>query len=1073
MARVIYLFRSIPLVWRRWPELIASLRGTGTTRQKLRKIVEFLRQTSWPWLSSKTPSRRAIRIALWHDRVLTPREHVQRFLQRNSSLSKATGVFFAITIGVVLLAVAIGSRSETLPRGEDLSLTASQKENALARNKDRSANGDQAGANAAGALLTFAEVLGGTAGILFAVIIFSVQFHGERLGEAAFVAPNIARRQGFLLAAAVFLAVIAANVLVGLCVFRVIPGSAVALAWIDCVLALSCALIVIWLLHENVESIGGDIIGNSVIPSLSYSYEQFLEEAVARACAQEQLRRELAALDFAPDSAEAFGAMFVDSAVRIPLAPGRRIGDVNLNAVRDLRDYIRLRLGGVRAHLLLEVQQETSQSLGLVLSHVDHVVPRIDPDGVRLLTELLGNCVLVARNAHPKFIEDFEKTIQLAVDGALLAPATSFRQRLALFHALIESDVHRPETLRIPPDFAVERPFLVDPRFHVGDLKDNVLRSRDPAKVKLLFDWGRSLVDLAIESRSGELFESGAYIVWAIYRDLNTTAINVAEAEKLGWADAALHSVLERLQCRHIQTTGWDPRSVDEESPFAERLLGLVLRFTKIAIEQGVVRDVGAFFDRVFEYDSHRHFRQLRTREPSDSVNTAAWRVSDLHTYGAVVIAGWCVHLAETANVRNDAVIAAVRRAADEVLDRRMLFNVWQRLSSQTPFALETDTELDVVGWELEDSEHRPGIGRRVTRSSQWRNLGFIILGSLLPDRMSDQVFDQPQGNDVWVFPRPDDIAQTLSRLASNDWIRANLLSDALGYTDAGRDAFIRIVDGVFREAQRASLSRVLLSPIETSEVQRLTGELNREYSRRERWINYLRAHAASTSAASGERIHLAVACQRSEFIANGSRVANAAGSRAEFIVMQMNQWVFARIAERSVVVSVAERLDCVRALIESASQTIRNSGGVPSAFVPMRLQWDVIVGPDWPLSGHSDELRELNAAMLGDIPVFGLPNDDTAQTAAFVVDLRRFFVSASASDGDTIEVNLQDISETSRTDFSRRSAAATTAQEVPNALEPEVILNLLVSTGLGVGATARGSKIELPFLDVDGVTDE
>ncbi len=57
-------------------------------------------------------------------------------------------------------------------------------------------------------LATASEVLAGLGGLLFAVIIFAVQFHAERLGHAAFLARYLSRREGLVPIAAVLLGVV-------------------------------------------------------------------------------------------------------------------------------------------------------------------------------------------------------------------------------------------------------------------------------------------------------------------------------------------------------------------------------------------------------------------------------------------------------------------------------------------------------------------------------------------------------------------------------------------------------------------------------------------------------------------------------------------------------------------------------------------------------------------------------------------------------------------------------------------------------------------------------------------------
>jgi uncharacterized membrane protein (DUF485 family) len=198
---------SLPRLFRRLPEILGHTRGPQSLADKCRTIRRRIVAETWPWITSTVPSPHIVRTAIWGTQRLGPLENIRRFLQRHGRYSTVVSTFFVVYAGLISVASFVAPF--------------------LGPNK-----GD-----IAASVLSVSEILGGIAGIVFAVVIFGVQFHGERLGEAAFLMRGFTARLGLILFLSVFLAVVAANLTVGLSVsgglFGADAGLAVGLAWID------------------------------------------------------------------------------------------------------------------------------------------------------------------------------------------------------------------------------------------------------------------------------------------------------------------------------------------------------------------------------------------------------------------------------------------------------------------------------------------------------------------------------------------------------------------------------------------------------------------------------------------------------------------------------------------------------------------------------------------------------------------------------------------------------------------------------------------------------------------------
>ncbi len=163
----------IALSWR-VPAWSALMRDTDLTcLTRLRRIVSDIHHSTAAgrsdWLSAHIESVRDLRRRREAGQYISIDEKLHRCLHRLHTL-RASAAFAAI-LWIGLVGMALGYACATGRSEPPVRIT-----------------------NLAGTLTTVAEVLGGVAGILFAVIVFGIQFHGERLGDVSCRMSNAATR---------------------------------------------------------------------------------------------------------------------------------------------------------------------------------------------------------------------------------------------------------------------------------------------------------------------------------------------------------------------------------------------------------------------------------------------------------------------------------------------------------------------------------------------------------------------------------------------------------------------------------------------------------------------------------------------------------------------------------------------------------------------------------------------------------------------------------------------------------------------------------------------------------------
>ena len=112
-------------------------------------------------------------------------------------------------------------------------------------------------------LLTIAEVTGSVAGILLAVITFSVELRARNEEESALI-PFVARRYGMFFIGGVVIAIAATNGVMPLVGPRIHPGSVECLLLLDIVLVPLAFLVSLWLVSMVIRDSGSSTFENTL-----------------------------------------------------------------------------------------------------------------------------------------------------------------------------------------------------------------------------------------------------------------------------------------------------------------------------------------------------------------------------------------------------------------------------------------------------------------------------------------------------------------------------------------------------------------------------------------------------------------------------------------------------------------------------------------------------------------------------------------------------------------------------------------------------------------------------------------
>lgn len=950
--------KRIRVIYQRWPEF----------REKLPEAWAALRDTSvpaWPrltraWqivdrqlldspesLSSRTESLRDIRSRRKRRERLGIGERFHRLLHSMHTIQASAALWAIVSLALVAVSVVVGF---VIARGGR-----PEPETQLADT-----------------LVTLTEVVGGAAGILFAVIVFGIQFHGERLGQASYLARYFGRREGLVPIAAFSLAVVTSNACVALLSSHGLPHAALPMAYLDYLFVPFVLFLLLFLLHRMVVSVSADIFDRSLIPGLCWEYERAIDEEIHHAGLIKEYEKVLADVGLRYSCGAGVIDMDPVTPVKFTLAGEWQVADVNLTALRGLAVYIHARCPEYEGVVAIGPGDVLDNTIVFVLSARQDEQGRKQRDTQPLpevchheISRMLRRIFRLGRVRERDVVEvlaRFEKTI---VSQSRHDRADRLERGLGVLERLIELRLQRRESWEGHPSFRRQR--LGDPLegFEYYNMAANAVVSGDRGRVAALLIFACRMMGLAIEHLHPGLYHRAGEIIVAVYY----RAIEGKElADYAGdYLDNAILAFLgSQFEYAH---SSWrrDPPKIAAQMPVLMVDLAWRLELMRAALGAGRTNDATNFQDRMFRWDEHSGKRFADPQEEA-SVPPELREASDLLSYATLITAAWCLHVFGSQRELNDAAKALFQRCATDLGSREHVLRLWEAVRSKSFTDRPLDDPFGVTRWTMA-SPRRSGDSVVGVVSDAWIERGFMALMLTLPPSPKYKVPDAMSTCPPFRPKSPDEVKALADSILANDAVRKDLLN----IEDDKRDGTVNAVVAFFAERLRlfklSRLSAVVAAPMDDAHRVRLRADIARELENDfglRSTLAKLGGPQAEALACFLPRTRYGVWLQKDSVVRCREHPMDFAPLIARSIQEEANKWI-THAAERIAVPTtaihrVAELADAVRDAVARLRRTTKNPIIV---FVPHgRRIIEAILGQ---VGWHLPNPRELGDNHIGD----------------------------------------------------------------------------------------------------------
>jgi len=770
-------------------------------------------------------------------------ERFQRCLHENHGIKAATTIFGACLLVCVALSLLVGWGYSAEIASDDIR-------------------------NLAGTLVTIAEVLAGVGGILFAVIVFGIQFHGERLRRVAFLVRYLQRREGLIPIAAWTLAVIASNVGVALIAALWLPHAAECMAFLDFVLVPLTLWLALWLLYRMAISVSDDFF-KWVLPSLSWEYDRAVDEEIYNAAQVAEFERLVKGAGLRHSSFDVFG---VDPKEIVPIALTRRgkVRDVNIAALQQLGRLLSSRCPEHEATLLIgpgdvvsdtdvlrlspcretpsslspsraAVPDDPSDAAGFVLT-----TPRDDQDSAHLrstaiaddlrreLGEKLDECFRIGGEDERDVIDVLEAYTDAIVHYAKEGSVRDLERGLEVQGDLIARGLARTDyTART---FSLRRRALPDffGNFAHVDVAEGAVASNDYDKVKVLLLFADRLMNRAIDHGDARVFNRAAEIIEVVYQRSRSNGLADHVSRHV---DSSLYSVFLSFAFRDEYP---DVKRIARQRFVVIAALGWVFRLVILAVRAKNAVDARNFHGRLFEWDKDHEVRNERL-VADDALAPEIGEVVNLYSYAEVVLAAWLLRLVRDAQEENGVVTQTLRNALNEVGSRENLLRVWESMAS---LRLGEHSINDLLGITRLSREHKPLRAGEIQFSwgkpDAWVFDGFVAVLLARPSASSRHEVPACLSQ----APAYQPVDESVVRHKATELLDDPVRREALGVSEADKDKAIEAVVNLFAGRRRlynlTRLKEVVAGTVAAARVDALKQETIEALPEKRRFLSVL-----------------------------------------------------------------------------------------------------------------------------------------------------------------------------------------------------------------------------------------
>lgn len=716
---------------------LQSLRGDLDWKTKLGMFATSIRDAIWPWVSAYG-SRRKIRKELSLGKV-SLHERISRLAYQLATVPRSIAVFLFLCCAQLAIAILFPSGSDTDGSG----------------------------------LLTMGEVTSGVAGIVVAVVIFGIQFHGEREGTLAFLVPAFARRLGVLPITAACLSVIAANVICGLWLASFVAGSASTLAMLNCVSIVIIVAALIWLVAQSTTSIGGDQVEAAYLPALSYIAEKVRIDIVRGQHCKAILDSALSKRGIAFELGYTEDC---DQYLLFTKTLSGPIADINLSKLETWFDSLKIN------------NRMPDIILGLELGSSEFSI--YWPTS----SKVSGDYELLALNSCVVFSHDQSELQMLErLNRHLAEPDCAESSRQFFDCARLVEWAHGETAHEIAP-------LQFDWNFHAHALIENAWDSSESLRIRTLV----RMVYRLVTQRKTE-FAFGSQIVESLLYK------HCLDKDRFTFIPTEIDDLLGYLfsESQLAFTSGAMGTSYQLDVHKQRVVFGI--RLAKLAVEFGNTDLLVHILERVF---NDGRFQIQYRRNSTEQLFVA----SEFNTAAAFGILGWTTKLIVHDELPLASGLPIFKWMSSYFRSQREIVERWIRLTESHEEFEWTLAELSCKSWHNSTSQRRSLIPYGTIHPQAWFEYGFFAMGLMLP--VSEIGSSKLTGRSLTISIALE--KTLLDLLSRSSWFDAGQIGISNTELDRREAGFIELLAFYRKAALVEDFRRVLRGPLDHSRLTRL-----------------------------------------------------------------------------------------------------------------------------------------------------------------------------------------------------------------------------------------------------------
>jgi len=922
-----------------------------------------------------------------------------------------------------------------------------------------------------GMVITIAEVIGGAAGILFAVSIFGIQFHGERLGLSSFLVRYLGRREGLVPIAAFVLAIVAANVVAALTAVLYWPTAALALAHLDLILVPIAVSLVLWLLYRMVVSVTGDFFHQSVLPGLGWEYSRVLDEDAWHATAAQKFLIEASSANIEYVGVGGWSTFGTESYVRFLLPQNGLIADVNLSALHRLGRIARETCPEYETILCFAPGEtadrdgETKNFAGLVLR------PRRDPqdqqrdqtkppsDAERCaIQRALERVFRVRRRRDHDAVDVMRRFTDVLVNQARYDRADQLTRALDAHESLIELRLTHPDRPNRRPDtYFQHRTSLPDylGGFGYVDLADAAIDSRDWQKIEAVIRFGCRVMYLSIEHGDARVFSQARTTILRLYLGA------IKNADFADRVAKRLDGLLYELHLRLGLASELQRKRGPTELSVIMAELSWLVHLVKCALEAGRSRDAQNFLDRLgrqVHRNDNEQVRMHHEQRASDEMRV----IYDLHRYAHLVLAAWCLHLVREKKGEHDTARVIFRLCLSWLGSRHALLATWERLHARKFDGEDIDKQMGIIGWGLEPIERAGDFHFGWGRSDEWLTVG-LVAGMLA--RPAAQSYALPNEFNKPPPFEPHD-ASGIERTCRG-LLEDQTVPELLGIAPESIDQAVQAVAEMFRARtclyKLDHLTAVLETEIDSSRVNTLEREVISLLGGEESFYETMKSVGVSSASSSvlPDTVHRLSLHRRDIISGDLESTADAASLAHQLTEVESEQ--LAELIEILVPTSVTcSSLSELPGAAVAAITSLRARGFSPNSILLPPSSRFVYAVTRQRFGGLQEQgaLGRWHVGKWERCHVLMSPSRDCRSVLVF--DSVRFVHSTPIGETHPITLTIEDAPVKNRDEYLAQMQSEGDPAKIPSERTIRVAANCFLATRLGIGESVAAVRIEL-----------